>query len=520
MPQPLRMHQIKRLIELHLQGRSIRQISQLTGISRNTVRDYLRKLLQCGRSLAELINADDAELQAIVQKEDSSNSAGRLIDHRYDSIKDRLEYYRSELSRRGVTRGLLWEEYRQDHPDGYSYSQFCEHLSRYLKRDKAVMHFSHKPGEVMQVDFAGGKLGYVEPISGEWIACEVLICVLPFSHFIYAEALRSQKQEDFIKGFGNALTYIGGVPGCIKCDNMRIAVTRAHRYEPVFAEAMEFLAAHYRTTILTARVRKPRDKPSVEKGVDLAYKKLYAPIRDRVFTSIEQLNEALRGQLEILNNQPYQARTGTRRQQLEEFERPLLKDLPASVYLIRNVTEGTVQRNYHLIVGQDRHQYSVPYILIGKRLKVIYTVDTVEIYEGLTRVAVHKRSYRKYGYTTLGEHMPEHHKHITDQQGWHAEDFERHASYVGPATLKVIQRVLQSRAFYAQSYNTCLGILRLKGKYGKERLESACRRVQDAPMVGYRIVENVLKNHLDKNSSDTAPDPPAHQQIRGPQSYQ
>jgi len=200
------MHQIKGLIELHLQGRSIRQISQLTGISRNTVRDYLRKLLQCGRSLAELIKTDDAELLAIVQKEDSSNSAGRLIDHRYDSIKDRLEYYRSEMSRRGVTRGLLWEEYRHDHPDGYSYSQFCEHLSRYLKCDKVVMHFSHKPGEIMQVDFASGKLGYVEPISGEWIACEVLICVLPFSHFIYAEALRSQKQEDFIKGFGNALT--------------------------------------------------------------------------------------------------------------------------------------------------------------------------------------------------------------------------------------------------------------------------------------------------------------------------
>lgn len=520
MPQPLRMHQIKRLIELHLQGRSIRQLNKLTGISRNTVRDYLRKLLQCGRSLADLLAVDDAELLSMVQTEEPSNNAGRLIDHRFDSIKHRLDYYCSELSRRGVTRSLLWEEYKRDHPDGYGYSQFCEHLSRHLKRDSAVMHFTHKPGEVMQVDFAGGKLGYVDPNSGEWMSCEVLICVLPFSHFIYAEALRSQRQEDFIKGFGNALTYIGGVPGCIKCDNMRIAVTKAHRYEPVFAEAMEFLAAHYGTTILTARVRKPRDKPSVEKGVDVAYKRLYAPLRDQVFTSIEQLNASLRKQLEALNNQPFKAREGTRRQQFDEFERPLLKPLPTSLYLIRNVTEATVQRNYHVIVGQDRHQYSVPYTLIGKRLKVIYTTDTVDIYDGLTRVALHSRSYQKYGYTTLADHMPERHKHVVDQQGWNAEDFEKHASYVGPATLKVIQRVLQSRSFYAQTYNTCLGILRLKKKYSKERLENACQRIQDAPTVNYRMVENVLKNHLDKSATDTIHNPPAHRQIRGPQSYQ
>lgn len=110
----------------------------------------------------------------------------------------------------------------------------------------------------MQVDFAGSRLGYMDPISGEWMSCEVLICVLPFSHFIYAEALRSQRQEEFIMGFGNALTYVGGVRDCIKCDNMRSAVTKAHRYEPVFTKAMEFLAAHYGTTIVTARVLENR----------------------------------------------------------------------------------------------------------------------------------------------------------------------------------------------------------------------------------------------------------------------
>jgi hypothetical protein len=187
---------------------------------------------------------------------------------------------------------------------------------------------------------------------------------------------------------------------------------------------------------------------------------------------------------------------------------------------MRNVTEGKVQRNYHVILGQDRHQYSVPYTLIGKRLKIIYTTDTVEIYDGLTRVAIHQRSYKKNDYTTKVDHMPEKHRHVSVQRGWNGEYFERQASEVGPAALHVIQRILASRMFYEQAYNSCLGILRLRNRYGKERLESACQRIQDAPTVNYGMVANVLKNHLDTTSIDPLQDPPSHEQIRGPQTYQ
>lgn len=521
MPQPLRMHQIKRVIEFHLQGHSIRQIERLSGISRNTIREYLRRLQASGRSLNELLKLEDEVLLSIVQSDPiEKNLGGKIIDERYRVIEDRLEYYKSELSRRGVTRQLLWQEYRQDHPQGYGYSQFCKHLEGYFKRDQAVMHFTHRPAEQMQVDFAGGKLSYVDRSTGEYIECEVLICVMPYSHFVYAEALRSQRQEEFIKGLGHALTYLGGVPASIKCDNMKAAVTRANRYEPTFPEAMEFMAAHYNTTILTARVRKPRDKASVEKGVDLAYKNIYAPLRDHIFHSIEELNAAIKKQLEIFNSQSYKAKPGNRRQQFDEFERPLLKELPASSYLMRNVTEGKVQRNYHVILGEDRHQYSVPYTLIGKRLKIIYTTDTVEIYEGLTRVALHKRSYKKNDYTTLSDHMPEKHRHVTQQRGWNGEYFERQASAIGQSTLRVIQRILQSRIFHEQAYNSCLGIIRLGDRYSKQRLEAACLRIQDAPTVNYGMVANILKRHLDKTSPDPVQITPSHEQIRGPQTYQ
>ncbi|HZY81011.1 MAG TPA: IS21 family transposase [Cyclobacteriaceae bacterium] len=521
MPQPLRMHQIKRVIEFHLQGHSIRQIERLSGVSRNTIRDYLRRLQQQGRSFQELLGLEEYVLLGLVQSNpEEKNAGGRVIQDRFNVVEQRMEYYKSELSRRGVTRQLLWQEYRVDHPDGYSYSQFCEHLERYLKRDQAVMHLIHRPAEQMQVDFAGGKMSYIDRSTGECIECEVLVCVMPYSHLIYVQALRSQRQEEFISGMAQALTYLGGVPMSIKCDNMKVAVTRANRYEPTFTEAMEFMAAHYGTTILTARVRKPRDKASVEKAVDLAYKNIYAPLRNQIFYSIEQLNAAIRKQVDLFNQQPYQAKPTNRLRQFNDFELPLLKPLPSSVYLIRKLTEGKVQRNYHVILGEDRHQYSVPYALIGKRLKIIYTVEAVEIYDGLARVAVHKRSYQKNGYTTLSEHMPEKHRHYARQKGWNGEYFEQQASRIGKGTLAVIQRVLQSRYFYEQTYNSCLGILRLGNQYGHQRLEAACLRIKDAPLVSYGMVANILKKHLDRNSSDPELFTPPHEQIRGPKTYQ
>ena len=516
------MHQIRRIIELQEQGRSIRETERLTGLSRNTIREYLRRLLMSGLPFAQLLSLDDQSLIPLLQVEAiEKNRSGRTIDERYGVFESQLEYFGVELRKRGVTKYLLWKEYRTGHPQGYGYSQFCEHLSRYLKRDQAVMHFTHQAGEQLQVDFAGDKLGYVDLTTGEWMACEVLVCAMPYSHYVYAEALRSQRQEDFIKGLGHALEYLGGVPPSIKCDNMRTAVTRANRYEPVFTEAMEYMAAHYSTTILTARVRKPRDKGSVEKAVDLTYKNIYAPLRHQTFHSLEALNAAVRKQLELFNAQPFKVKPGSRKELFETDERPKLKELPSAHYQIKWVTESKVQRNYHVIVGEDRHQYSVPYTLIGKRLKIIYTTDTVEVYDALKRVALHHRSYKKNGYTTSTEHRPAHHQHVVEQRGWDKEYFERQASGVGKATAQVVNRILESKVFYEQTYNSCLGILRLGKQYGQERLEAACHRALTAATVNYGMIANILKNNLDKlTAADLPLFIPEHEQIRGSETYQ
>lgn len=521
MSKPLRMHQIRRILEMQLEGRSIRYTTRLSGLSRNTVREYLRRISFCGTGIKELLSLDDESLAAIVYvPADEKATAGRSVDARYDTLQNLLPGYIDELSKRGVTRQLLWEEYRNSNEDGYGYTQFCAYLNRHMRPAEAVMHFTHQPAESSQIDFAGKKLGYVERSTGQFIECESLVCVLPFSNYMYMECLSSARQENFINGMVRFKRFLGGVTASVKMDNMRTAVSRSSRYEPLFAEAMEYFAAHYGTTALTARVRKPRDKASVEKAVDLAYQRVYAPLRNQVFYSLKDLNAAIRVQVELFNNRPFKNKPGTRQLLFEQYERPLLKPLPSADFYIRHTTQSKVQRNYHVIVGEDRHQYSVPYTLIGKRLKIIYTSDIVEVYDGLRRVALHKRSYRKNGYTTNIEHRPPNHQKIIEQRSWDGDYFLKQASLLGPSVRELIARLLRSTGFYEQTYNSCLGILRLEKKYGKERLQAACSRALAAAKVNYGIVENILRNNLDKQASEELQFIPDHHQIRGSEAYQ
>lgn len=522
MAKSLRMHQIRKIIELQQQGLGIRQTVRLTGLSRNTIREYLRRVSASEMTFTEALALDDESLGALVYTDSiEKQTAGRAVDNRFSNLETRLDQYCAELKKRGVTKQLLWEEYRQDHPNGYGYTQFCEYLNHRLNLDDAVMHFVHRPGDTLQVDFAGGKLGYVDRSTGELKECEVFVCVLPFSHYMYVEALHSQKQEHFIPALCRCLGFLGGVPHSLKFDNMRTVVRKSDRYEPVFTEAMEYLAEYYGTTPLTARVRKPRDKGSVEKAVDLSYKHIYAPLRNQIFHSIEELNAAIRRQLEIFNARPFKNKAGSRKQLFEEHEKPLLKPLPPAGYEIKRTTESTVGKDYHVIIGEDMHHYSVPYTLIGKRLKIIYTADTVEVYDNLKRVALHKRGYKQRGYTTNPDHRAPNHKHVAEQGGWDDEYFLRNASYLGQSVQQVVKRILQSKLFQEQTYNSCLGILRLGKQYGGERLEAACQRAINAPAVNYGVIKNILKNNLDKISDQPSSSGiPDHNQIRGPHSYQ
>lgn len=513
------MHQIRQLIGFLSRGYSISETVRLTGVARNTVREYKRRIENQGLRLEEVASLSDESLAAVVRDE-TKRSRTAEDDARLRDLESRMEYFSEELRRRGVTMQLLWDEYRAENPQGYGYTQFCAHLSRYRKVNGSVMIFTHRPAEQLLVDFAGDTLQYVERKTGLMVSCQVLVCILPYSNYTYVEALPSQQQEHFVKGLSNALHYYGGVPQSIKTDNMRTVVTRANRYEPEFTEAMDCFGQYHDCAILATRVRKPRDKASVENAVGVAYKRIYAPLRNEIFHSLKELNAAIRVQLDKHNAHFLKRKNYSRKMIFEAEEKALLKPLPGQSYEIRHTTLAKVQKNYHVILGEDRHQYSVPYTLIGKQLKLVYTATTVEIYHDQKRVAFHQRNYQKHGHSTQAGHRPANHAEVVRSKAWDANYFLTQAQLVGPDTTAYIQRVLDAKIFPEQTYNSCLGILRLGKHYGTDRLEAACHRALTTSSRTYGIINNILKNSQDKVNDLPEGYIPRHENIRGNAAYQ
>lgn len=512
------MLQVRRILQLKSQGKSNRDIALEVHRSRNTVNEYVKLILRLNKSTEELLKLNDEELSSLVYDEPPSVE----LDQKFADFQQRIPGLCDELKKPHTTRMILWEEYRQMVCDGYGYTQFCEHLSRFLETRKAVMIFDHEPAASMMFDFAGDKIALTDYQTGEIIWCPVLVCVLPFSGFTYIEAMLSANQQRLLKALNNALCFIGGVPQSAKTDNMKQVVKKANRYEPAFEELAQQWSLFYETTMMAARVRKPRDKASVESHVNAVYNRIYAPLRNKVFHSLDQMNEALWEELDKFNNRNLQRCDYSRRDRFMLHEKVLLLPLPAGTFVPKNKVEAKVQRNYHITLGEDWHHYSVPYQYIGKTVQIIYDTDHVEIYLDTVRVACYRRNYTRNDHTTLPEHMPPSQNHYARVKGYNRDYFIEKATQVGESTANAIGKILEQKIFIEQTYNSCLGVLRLGEKYGSHRLEAACLRALTGYKVTYMGIKNILERNLDKVPTQTGlfitiPD---HENIRGPESYQ
>lgn len=516
------MQQIRHILQLRAKGVSIREIESTTGISRPTVRTYLRRWEALGLPWDHLAILDDEALGLMLYQEPQPG----VDQERFDDLQARLPQMLLDLTKTGVTRQLLWQEYRLQRPEGYGYTQFCEYFGLAGHRGKAVMRFEHKAGERLMIDFAGKKLHYLDVQSGEQIACEVFVAVLPFSGYCYVEAVRSQQLEDFLGAIANTFAYLGGTPQAALIDNLKSGVIKPDRYEPTLTDLLEQLSAHYGCTFMAARVAKPRDKASVERYVQIVYQRVYAPLRNETFTSLQGINNAIGKRLAAHHALPFQQRRDECRQSLfDALERPTLRLLPAAAFEVKHSARYKVQQNYHVQLGRDRHFYSVPHEHIGKHVQVVYTRNTVEIYDGHRRIAFHQRDRRANAYTTVAEHMPPNHQHYTIIKGYSAQHFLERARRTGPACAEVVQRILDAKIFQQQTYLSCLGLLRLAGKYSSERLERACTRALRAHKATYGMVANILRHGLDQLEIPPDPNnhiseiPAQHQNLRGPDAF-
>ena len=515
------MQQIRSIIQLLEQGYSLRAISVQTGLSRQTVTLYAKQLINASHCLEALRQLPDDDLASIVY---APVVAKPLADNtRKQELDMRMPYFLSELKRTGVTRLLLWEEYRRESNDPFGYTQFCILLKQAAKITDASMHLVHAAGAMVMVDFAGDKMSYVDRTTGEVIFCPVLVGVLPFSKYTFAMALADASIPQVIKALNACMAYFGGVPLSLKTDNMKQVVTKSCRYEPLFSEALQQWALHYNITLLATRVAKPKDKGAVENEVKIAYQRIYAPLRDEIFYYITQLNEAVNKQLSLHNEKLFQLKDYSRLQQFTLEEKSLLQLLPPEEFIIRHRVLARVQKNYHITLGEDYHHYSVPYQFIGKQVSAVYDSDAVEIYCAHKRIALHRRSYKKHDFTTLGDHMPQGHQRYFEQQGWTPAYFLDQAMRIGPEVYHYMDEVLKGRAYTEQTYNACRGILRLHKQYGSGRLQAACCRALTGNVFNYRTIQNILINNLDQIKDGYPPDLftlPEHNNLRGKDTYQ
>lgn len=427
------------------------------------------------------------------------------------------EWVYQELRKKGVTLQLLWREYRDTHPTGISYTRFCDRYRAYTKATTPVMRQIHKGGAKTFVDYAGLTVPWIDPSTGEVHQAQIFVGSLGASQFTFAEASASQQLPEWIQSHIRMWEYFGGVTETVVPDNLKSGVTKSHRYDPDINANYQHFSEHYGFAIVPARVYEAKDKAKVENAVGCITRQILAAIRHITFTSIAEINTAIKPRLAAFNQQSFQKMKTSRKALFEAVDKPALKSLPPEKYHYAEWQHAKIHIDYHFVF--DDHYYSVPYKYIHHAVEVRATAHTVECFYENQRIASHPRSHLKYKHSTLKEHMPTAHRAHAE---WSPERMKRWANKIGPHTMKFIDTLIASRAFPEQAYRACLGVLRLGSRYGEDRLEKACAIAYESGSTRYQHVESILKNKLDTVNHSRAANTTvisSHENIRGSKYY-
>ena len=506
------MKMIKTILKLHLESKlSSRQISNALSIPKSTVTDYVRRLKSADITLRDLDGVSDEEVYRRLFPESSSGP------QRFNKVLPDFTWIHTELKRKSVTRQLLWEEYREEHPDGLAYSQFCNLYREWQKKLDISMRQVHKAGEKMFVDYSGLKGEVIDPETGEIMYVEIFVAALGASGYTYAEASSSQKKHSFILSHVRAFNYFGGVPEIVVPDNIKSAVTRSDRYEPVINETYREMAEHYGTVIIPTRPYKPKDKAKVELSVKLVQQRILARIRQRQFFSIEDLNDAIWDLLDELNDRTIKKLNKSRRELYEQIDKPALKPLPASGYVIREFKLSKVNIDYHVEI--EKCLYSVPYQLVHKRVQCRYTSSLVEIYYQNKRVAVHRRLYKIGSYSTNENHMASAHRAYAK---WTPSRIIGWAGTIGANTQTLVKTIMENKPHPEMGFRTCIGIINTARKYETQAVELSAEKMLKLRCYRVSHFRSILKHKTYLEMTDPADEevvPLIHDNIRGANYY-
>lgn len=485
-------------------GLSLREIGQACSCGKSTVSEILNRAEKAG--ITWPIDLSDKQLMSVLYPPAQSKLSPPEPD---------LEYIFSEMKKKNVTLMLLWEEYKRDHPDGIMYTQFCERYRNFKVNNKISMHKEHKAGEEVEVDWAGDTMSYVDTSTGEVRPAYVFVAVLPASSYPFAYAYEDTKTPSWIDAHVRAYEYFDGVPKVTISDNTKTAVIKPDRIDPVLNKSYNEMARHYRTTLIPARARKPKDKAADENMVLNVSRRIIAALRNRQFFSMYEINQAISEELVKFVHRPFQKLEGNRMSAFEKIDRPALQPLPATKYEYSEWKETKVQFNYH--VEFEGFFYSVHHSHINSPCSVRATSKTIEIYIGTERIAAYPRNYNTFKrYKTQPEHMPENHKAV---YGWSSDRFLSWADKTGPNTRELIGRILESREYPVQTYRTCMGIMRFANNHSNEIMETASREALDKNTISYKYLSIILKQVTATTAQNQAEKIVKHDNVRGSSAF-
>lgn len=509
---------LKQIITLHLNEYSNRKTASTLGISRNTVNTYMKRFKASEHSCKQLLDFDNTALAELFPSQTT------LDTQRHDELMRYFEQVNKARNHPGFTFLYHYQEYAQVAHNPYSYTQFMKHYRDKYAKLKGSMKLDHQAGAEMFIDFTGKHLHIVDKQTGELIPVEVFVSILPNSQYTYVEATSSQKKEDLITCCENALRFYGGVPKAIVPDNLKSAVTRASKYEPIINRSFKDFARHYNCVVSPTRSYSPQDKALVENAVHLVYQRIYYPIREMTFFSLQELNQEIRRLLTSYNKLLFQRKEASRRELFQSVERQYLNPLPQEKYELKDYKRAKVQKMGYVYFSPDKSYYSVPYRYIGKSTLIHFTKSMVEVYYNHQRIALHKRNFSKGSYITNKEHLSSTHKGYTD---WSPEYFKKKAAPHGLYVVRCVAKILEDTSFPEIGYKRVMGLIQLHKAYGSKRLDRACKIALKADMTSYRRIKNILKNNKDKTSlfyqdleQRKTTHIPVHQNIRGAEAYQ
>lgn len=496
---------IKDVIRLKWEGKlSHEQIAAALAISKGVVTKYAGLAAAAGLTWETVQTWDERQLVARLLPR--SPSLSPYVEPDWGRVHQ-------ELSRKGVTLMLLWEEYVAAHAESrtWRYTQFCEHYKGFAQKLKRSMRQHRRAGEKLFIDFAGSTMALTDGSRAH-----VFVAAMGASSHTFACATGAERLEDWIESMGRALTFYGGVPQLIVPDNPRAVITVPDRYAPRAHDTVLDFARHHGTSVLPARPRSPRDKASVESAVQVVTRWILARLRHHRFATVYEADRAIAALLPSLNERAFQKLPGSRASMFAELDGPALMPLPAERYELARFKTVKAHIDYHIEI--DGHRYSVPHSFVGQTLDARITARAVELLLRGTRVASHVRSTRRGGFTTVAEHMPAAHRAHLEWSPQRLIDWGQH---IGLATGEVVSRLLKERKHPEHGYRACLGLLNLAKRFGATRLEAACQLALTLGAFQYRHVRDVLLNNRDRIGPATAEwTSPAHANLRGPGYYQ